>query len=1061
MDCSVFVKVLLVLGVAAFSGASALGGGRDDRGDPALQTYFAANGLLKRGLYELAVAEYRTFLSDQGNHEKAPMARYGMGVSLFRMGRHEDAVDALSLLRGNNSFEYAAEVGMILGQSHLARRRYAEAVQSFKEVVRKRGGHDLADDAAAGCVEALYLDEKREEAIEACHAFVTHWPESPLRERAEFFSGLAAMGLHDHADAAERFKALLDRYPEGTFAKQASLLLAQCYQHGNGVNNAIRQYRKILKQTGSRYIPDALLGLATLLQQQGKPADAGSLLEQLLERYQKSPLLTTARFQRGRAWFDQERYDRAFTMFEQVAGEGDELSEESAYWMAKCKLREGDFDGAATRFADAISRFPETGLLPEMLYDRAIALIRGGRHDEAVMVLETFGSRYPEHALAADALQLLAATEHQRHRFDQSQEHCQVFLEQYPSHHLAAAVAFLSGENGFLGGDYEAAIDRYRRFLTGYSDDPQAGKARFRLGAALYRLERLEEAEQLLTEVTDGAETEDIFRPALLTLGDIHFQRSEWKQAERHLGHYLSFGPDMPSADDALLKLGLSRQRQGKNKGALGAYDELIARFNGSPHRLQTLFERGQALVAVGRNEEAVSAFEAVLREGDNSRFAPFALNHLAAIALQRKDFDDAATLYERVAVTAQETSVGADALFANAHALMAAQRFKAAQEAFTRFLNRYPSHPRSTQARAQRAIALARQDRHAEALEAINEMERARASDPHGPGIPVPSLQAAVQYEKAWCLRELGRPEEAAQVYRGLIDKDKTGGLDVHALLELSGIEFGANRFEDAAKPLRRLRTIMASEAVSVPIAVREQTTYRLGVCEFELDRFDEAARLLEEFIEAFPDSSLMASASFYCGEALFRLGRHDRAAKHLSRVVEEYDDDQVWGPSLLRLGECLSASQRWARSERAFAEYLDRFPDSGQGFQAQFGIGWARENQQRHDEAIIAYRKVIGRHQGPTAARAQFQIGECLFAKRRYDEAVRELLKVDILYAYPEWSAAALYEAGRCFEKLSKPVEARAHFKQVVERHKQTRWAELASQQLSEPSSAALPGR
>ena len=102
-----------------------------------------------------------------------------------------------------------------------------------------------------------------------------------------------------------------------------------------------------------------------------------------------------------------------------------------------------------------------------------------------------------------------------------------------------------------------------------------------------------------------------------------------------------------------------------------------------------------------------------------------------------------------------------------------------------------------------------------------------------------------------------------------------------------------------------------------------------------------------------------------------------------------------------------------------------------------------------------------MLDQHQGPTAARAQFQIGECLFAENKFDDAARELIKVDILYAYPEWSAAALYEAGRCFEELSNPVDARRQFEKVVEHHQGTEWADLASGRLAEMSDSGLPGR
>ena len=1023
--------------------------------DPALQSYFSANGLLNRGLYELAVVEYGKFLSEHENHEKAPVARYGLGVCLFRMGRHDAAVKELEPLQEQSQFQYAAEVGTILGQCHLHRGRHADAAAAFEKVATGSGDHDLADDAAAGWVEALYLDGRYDDAAEQCRRFVNSWSESPLRERVEFFRGLAEMARGNYSVAAERFTELLEHYPKGPFARQASLLLAQCYHHDNAIHKAIRQYRSVLAQTGSRYISEAMLALGTLLREQGKPGEAGSILDELLDKFPQSPLRSQAQSQRGRAWFDQGEFDRAAAMFRQVASHEGELGAEAAYWTAKCDLRKGDFTEAARRLSAAIEAFPESDLLAEMLYDRAIALVRGATYDDAIKALRTFRARFPEHMLAADALQLLATTEHQRRRYDNSLTYSREFLEQYPSHKLAPAVAFLACENEFLAARYDEAVEDYRRFLTRYPDDPQLTKANFRLGTALYRLQRFDEAEEFLSVVTNEAETDEVFRPALLALGDIHFQRSEWEQAERYLSDYLSTGLDVTSADDALLKLGLSRGRQGRGQEALDAYDRLIDRFEKSPHRLQAIFERGQVLGALKRLDGAVQAFEAVVDEGRDSRLRPYALNHLAAIAMQRKDFDQAADLYRRVEDADRGAGLTADAMFEHGQALMAAQRFKEAETAFARFLDRFPENGRAAEASAQRAIALARQDRHADAVEAINKMRQ-----PSVTGLD-PPLRSALSYEKAWCLRELGRTDEAAKVYRTLLDEETTGDFNVHAILELSGIEFTANRFEQAARLLRRLRKIKETNSAQIPPEVWEQATYRLAVCELELERLPEAAELFDEFVAAFPQSPLTASAGFFCGETLFKLGRHEQAVKHLTRVQEKFDDDPVFGPSLLRLGESLAALQRWARSERVFGEYLDRFKDSQQAFQARFGIGWARENQQRHDEAISAYRQVVAEHQGPTAARAQFQIGECLFAKKRYDEAVRELLKVDILYAYPEWSAAALYEAGRCFEKLGKSVEARAQFKQVAEKHGKTRWAELASQRLSDISGAGVPGR
>jgi len=1028
---------------------------RADETDITARDYLSGNGLLNRGLYELAAAEYRKFLSEHGDHEKAAVARYGLAVSLFRLGQFDEAVAELTPLQKLPEFVYAAETWTIAGQCHLARGRNAAAFDAFNVVVERFGEHELADDAAAGAIEALYADKRYEEAVKRCRPFVTQWSASPLRERVEYFGAVSAMGKGDYAEAAELFGRLLHTHPQGPFAEQAGFLLAQCHQQNNSMDKAIEQYRRVLQQKNGQYVPEALAGLGTLLYQRGDYAEAGETLDRLTNDFPQSPLLFQARLQRGRVWFEQGQYDRALELFSRLDGAEGQAADEAAYWTAKCQLRLGDAAGAAGRLGDAVQKFSASPLLPEMMYDRGVALLRAGDTERAIAALEGFRTRFGDHELSPDALQLLAVTEHQHQRYDRSQAHCQAFLTQYPTHSLAAIVAFLSCENDFLLEHYDKAVAGLRQFLKDRPADSQTNKARFRLATALYRMQRFDEAEPLFAELAPSAKQDEVYRPALLALGDIHFQRSEWKPAEQWFNEYVSAGMDAPSADEALLKLGLSRQRQERMEEAIEAYDRLIGRFPQSPYGVQAIFERGQSLVALRRLDEAVKAFESVLAEGGESRFAAHALNHLAAIAAQRNDPQQAASLYARVAQTATGADTEAEALLQEGHALIASKQFAEAEKAYARFVERFPSHSRNGEARARMAVAVARQDRPADALLVIEQIERDASIKLE------PTLRASLYYEKAWCLRGLGKLAEAAKAYRQVLG-EPTGALDLHAMLEIAEIEAGQEQFGAAAEDLRRLRETLSTRSADAPAEVVEQCTYRLAVCEFNLGRFEESARLFEEFINQFPRTSLLASASYYCGDALCKTGRYERAVPYLTRVVKEFDTDPAYPASLLRLGDCQAALQRWAPSEEAFNRYLDRFPEGDLWYQARFGLGWARENQKRYDEAMSAYQKVVERHQGPTAARAQFQIGQCLFAQGKHEDAVRELLKVDILYAYPEWSAAALYEAARCFEKLGKTTEAKQHFQQVEDKYAQTQWAKMATQRLTELSaSAAVPGR
>ncbi len=84
--------------------------------------------------------------------------------------------------------------------------------------------------------------------------------------------------------------------------------------------------------------------------------------------------------------------------------------------------------------------------------------------------------------------------------------------------------------------------------------------------------------------------------------------------------------------------------------------------------------------------------------------------------------------------------------------------------------------------------------------------------------------------------------------------------------------------------------------------------------------------------------------------------------------------------------------------------------------------------------------------------AARAQFQIGETYFAQGQYEQAIAALLAVADVYAYPEWSARATFEAGRAFELLKQPADARKQYEQVILWYKDSSEAALAERRLKE---------
>jgi TolA-binding protein len=1018
-----------------------------------MQSYYSANGLLNRGLYDLAADEYRAFLVAYPEHEKIDVVRYGLGVSLFRLGEYASAAETLAQLQDQADFEFAAEALFTLGQAQLEQQDHEAAADSFSELRRRHPKHDLFDDAAALQAQALYHNGDFAEVAEPCKAIQKKMPDSPLRQRAELFWGLAKMAENEHGDAAVLFEQMIVRYPDGDLSDHTTLLLAQSLHHSAALEDAITRYRSVVLGENDEYVPDALYGLALVQHQRGDAGPAREALDRLLTEYSDHELSLQARHLRGRARFDLGDFDGAAEDFGGITESESDLADDATYWRAKCDLRKGAAAEAAQRLSEAMERFPESTLQPEMHYDRAVALLRIDQPDEAMQHLSKMRDESPKHRLSAPALHLMAVTEHEQERYDRSGALCQTYIDEYAQGEKAADIAFLAAENLFLTREYEKALARYGEFLERYPEDQQIRPARFRKGLCAFHLGDCEAAIVGLGEVVNGRETEVLFQPALLAIGDCYFQNEQWSDAVQPLDDYLSFGGEQAAIDDAMLKLGLAHQRMGNHDQALAAFQLLTDTVGSeSEHYVQALFERGQVLVVLGRDEDAAELLALVIEaEEEGGRFTPHAHNHLGAVAMRSGDHAAAAKHYLQVVSTASDASLLAEARLQMGQALLSYGELTAAAQAFGEVTTEHPSAAQAPQAAALQAIALSRAGQHEEALSRITKVQQEHLESLDN------DLSTTLRYEKAWCHRAADQPDAAASAYRELLAESSDHALRRHAALELAELDFEAGRLQEAADQLERLGRI---EDLDPQLAA--QAKYRLGVCRYQQGLYEPSAQLLSAFVDQAPqDDERVPSARLLCGEALFKLGRHDMVVEQMTKIVESYPDDEACGPALLRLGESQAALQRWPQSREAFAGFLQERGDSPLWYQAKFGIGWSLENQGDFDDAIAVYREVVQRHQGPTAARAQFQIGECLFAQKRYEEAARELLKVDILYAYPEWSAAAVYETGRCFEELSNPVAARQQFEQVIAQHPDTEWAVLAAQRLESLSEAALPGR
>lgn len=1024
----------------------------------ARQSYAVATGFLRRGLNDAAVAEYRRFLAACPECEHAALAQYGLAVALQRLGRCDEALAAAGPLAQREAFEFAAEAAWIVAHCRLAAGQTDPAVEALTSLTSRFPRHELADDAAAALVDALFAAERYEPAAAAAARFAERFSDSPLLERVTYLRGAAEAARGRWEAVAALFEPYLRDRPDGPFAAHAALTLGQAFQGLGRRPDAARCFELALRcaeQRGdTRLLPDALLGLATAQAQCGETDAARQALERCAREFPGAPRLPLAQFQVAGALLEAGQAAPAAELLGRLSGAAEVPPDELAYRLGKCALRLDDLDRCDQTLTAALAEFPESPLRPLMVYDAAVARSRAGRADAAARLLRDELPALRGHMLEPGALVLLASCEFELKQFESALNACREFLGRFRSHERAAETELLAAECLRLLGRRAEAVDAWRAFLERHADHPRADDAALRLGLALHEAGRMEEGIAVLKRVEALAERDARFVAASAALADAHYARGEWTDAIAGFERYLA-NASAAAGPEVLLKLSLSLEHSGRLDDAARTCAQMIAEHPGSPQAETARFELGEILLKLDRKPEAAAALEDLLRRHPGTPLAGHAALRLARIAQDIGDHVKAAERCRRAldGPVRVDRELAAALRWQLAAAVEASGDQAAAEEAWDAFAREHPESPRATEAQARRGIALARLGRCDEALAALDS-----AVADHKPALDA-SLAAQAHYERAGCLRRAGRDEDAAQALRAVLGFESQGVLAAHAALELAELEARAGRHEAAAELLAPL-VASADGAGLIPEPLREAATYRLAASWFAAQRFDDAARGFSRFQERFPDSRQAASAAYFAGESRFRSGDAKSAIDHLTRAARDADAELA-APALLRLADCHAALERWPDAERVNLEYLSRFAKGERSVQARFGLAWSREQQKRFDEAIEDYRVVVAAAQAEISARAQFQIGECLFASGRHEQAAAELLKVDILFQSPQWSAAALYEAGRCFEKLGQLAQAREQFTQVTTRFADTRWAKLADAALRALAQKAPPGR
>jgi TolA-binding protein len=363
--------------------------------------YLIAESFNKLGDHAQAQKGYEQFLIDHPHHKLIPEVTYDLGWSLLNQKNYGKAIEI---------FQNLAQRGDELGQASLYRQSVIErlmgktdkSLQTLNELLKREPQGDWSDNAVFDLGMIFFTENNFDKAKLYFQRLVTEFPKSDVladgdsrlgecflmenriseaqilfektssvpdapwdvKAEANFQSAVCLFKLKKFKEAAAKFSALIEQYPQHPKLTEAKFYQAEAeYRLGN-FDAATRFYQESFESSGTTKKEESLYGIAWSLFKQGKFQQAIESFERFLVSYPKGKFAFDARVRLGDSYFFQKEYKKAIGSYRAVIRlYPDSSSIDYAYYqLGQSCFKDGDNTEAFHVFDGLIKALPQSQL---------------------------------------------------------------------------------------------------------------------------------------------------------------------------------------------------------------------------------------------------------------------------------------------------------------------------------------------------------------------------------------------------------------------------------------------------------------------------------------------------------------------------------------------------------------------------------------------------------------------------------------------------------------------------------------------------------------------------
>lgn len=606
-----------------------------------------------------------------------------------------------------------------------------------------------------------------------------------------------------------------------------------------------------------------------------------------------------------------------------------------------------------------------------------------------------------------------------------------------------AMAAYADAANFQTNGAIPLAIEGWKRFLAEYPKEPLIPKASHYLGVCYMQQANPDyalAADAFARAVTDP--NSDIREESLVNLGWCQFaaagggERRDVKRLEASLAAFETLIREKPMSkflDRALFYGGEAAYALGKTEDAIKLYDQLLALESAkeSPLRCEAVFARGIALEDAGRFDDAMQAYRAVIDGCQDPRLQADAKVRMGDASIVQKKFAEAIGYFEPIASAPGPQQ--AYALLRQAFALVQAERPAEASAIYERLIKEFPDSPHAGAAMLASAQATYRAG---DLPEASKRFQRVMSLKD-----PASSTESA-HWLAMIALRD-GKPQEAAAVAKQQLDSGATGPYANTLKLDLA--EATMLLPGKAAEAMQLFADLyrVAPQAPEAPRAL-----YNTAFAALDLGQAGAALELGSEFLEKFPNDSLVPDVRYIVAEAELAAGDPAKSVEQYAKLLDDPASKQKpqWPLWVIRAATARSAAGQPEEGIRLIEAERGAFSPP-QLAEALFVAGQIHLSQRRGPEAAKAFSDSLAADATwPFANEAYLQLGQAHVVAGNDELAAKTWEEMTQKLADNPWGDQARYRLALMKARQGDHPGAVAKFDELIKSAKEPALAPFA---------------